>query len=492
MDAAAPTDRTSVPPRSDPPPVSPLASGQVTGQQALAVEPESGNGHGRIPNPPDRDTRSPAANDGTQSNAVPSLAINPEQGTAESVRLQAALATDEYEQNEQGNRAPAQSFAPLPVPPPVEETCRPAAPRQPPPPVPAGPPVSGSRDDSGGGGKRPRRRWGCIIGFALFAILIAVVIGGFVFLSNLMETVGVKRGGLTGAGQEKISEEVISGDDLGTDEKIAVIEVRGIITGGNSLENASSRRLSFELASARKDPDVVAIILDMDTPGGEVTASDELYQEVRKCRSAGKPVITCMRSLAASGGYFIASGSNWIVANRLTLTGSVGVIISTINYHSLFEKIGLQGEVYKSGAMKDMLNGGRERTDTEVAYVNHLVQQTFREFAAVVAEGRERYETADEVIASEFGDGRVLNGDDAFRLGLVDQLGYFEDAVAKARELSDAPMAKVVRYRRAFRLSEILLSMRADQTQGLRGLLHAEAREVKPGRLYFLLPTVLP
>jgi protease-4 len=238
--------------------------------------------------------------------------------------------------------------------------------------------------------------------------------------------------------------------------------------------------------------DVVAIILDMDTPGGEVTASDELHREVLRCRDAGKPVVTCMRAMGASGGYFIAAGSDWIVANRLTMTGSVGVIISTLNYKELFAKVGLDSEVYRSGDMKDMLNGARARRPDEMQYVQQLVNETFREFADVVAAGRERYETADDVINSSFGDGRILSGTHAAELGLVDQIGYFEDAVAKARELAGVFDAKVVRYRRALKLTDILFSMKAQKSLELRSVLPEEARSMKTGRMYFLAPTVAP
>jgi protease-4 len=230
----------------------------------------------------------------------------------------------------------------------------------------------------------------------------------------------------------------------------------------------------------------------MNTPGGEVTASDELHREVLRCRSAGKPVVTCMRSMGASGGYFIAAGSNWIVANRLTLTGSIGVIISTVNYNELFHKVGLESEVYRSGAMKDMLNGARVRRPDEAAYVQSLVNETFREFAAVVAAGRTRYPTAADVIGSPFGDGRVLSGTRALELGLIDQIGYFDDAVEKARKLSGTLGAKVVRYQRAIRFFDLLLSMKSPKRVDLGALLPAEMRALKPGRLYFLAPSATP
>lgn len=343
----------------------------------------------------------------------------------------------------------------------------------------------------------PRRRgWGrmgCIL-----AVVLCVVGGGavavFVLSGVLSSAAGSMMSGMISPdGPElRVLEEVISGGSLGTDRKIAVIDVKGIILSEDAFDMAGSRRIGYELAAARRDPQVVAIILDMDTPGGEVTASDEIYREVRLCTKANIPVVTCMHSVAASGGYYVAAGSDWIVANRLTITGSIGVIIGTLNYADLLTKIGVESEVYKSGQMKDMLRGSRKRTDMERAYVQGLVDETFREFATVVAQSRTRYDTAEDVVASEFGDGRILSGAEALRLGLVDQLGYFEDAVDKAKELSRTPLAKVVRYRRPLRFMDLLMGMRAETRAGLQSLLPAEVRAIRPGRLYFLMPDVLP
>lgn len=349
------------------------------------------------------------------------------------------------------------------------------------------PPEPPARKRGGG------RRLGCIVGvIALVAVLAIVVV---VALAGLFSgTTESLMAGMYGGDdpERRVIEEVISGARLDTDSKIAVIDVKGIIMSEGAFDMAGSRRIAYELAAARKDPHVVAVILDMDTPGGEVTASDEIHRQVRLCSKANIPVVTCMRSVGASGGYFIAAASDWIVANRLTITGSIGVIIGTTNYTGLFSKLGLEAEVYKSGPMKDMLRGSRERTDMERAYVQGLVDETFREFATVVANGRTRYDTAEDVMASEFGDGRILSGTEALRLGLVDQLGYFEDAVDKARELAKRPMVKVVRYRRPLRFSDLLFSMRAQRAAGLRSLLPAELAAIQPGRLYFLMPSALP
>ncbi len=289
--------------------------------------------------------------------------------------------------------------------------------------------------------------------------------------------------------EHQVVEELLNGAG-GATRKIAVVDVKGVIHSSSRFDGASSEAICEQLKRAGKDTAVVAIILDMNTPGGEVTASDEVYHAVRALRAQGKPVITCMRSVAASGGYLVAAGTDWIVANRLTLTGSVGVLMGTVNYAELFEKVGLKSKVFTSGQMKDMLNGGREWNQAELDYVQSLVEATFTEFVAIVAKGR-GFASAEEVRASEFADGRVLTGARAHELKLVDELGYFETAVEKARALSESPDAKVVRYRRGFRMADLLFSMEGRLPGGLTGLLPEEARCLKPGRLYYLMPTAV-
>jgi len=281
-------------------------------------------------------------------------------------------------------------------------------------------------------------------------------------------------------------------DDASGAKKIAVIDVKGVITQSGAFDQASAPRILEEIKTARENDDVVGVILDMNTPGGEVTASDEIHHALQRLRRKGKVVVTCMRSVGASGGYYVAAGTDYIIANRLTLTGSVGVIIGTINYADLFAKFGLQTETYKSGDLKDMLSGGRKRTDAEREYVQQLVDNTFMEFAAIVADGREAYETAEAVREAEFGDGRVLTGKQALQFGLVDELGFFEDAVSRARELTGVPNARIVRLRKSMGILDLLMSVESKSDGAVGSLLPTEWQCIQPGRLYYLMPTAAP
>src|SRR5439155_20059324 len=147
-----------------------------------------------------------------------------------------------------------------------------------------------------------------------------------------------------------------------------------------------------QLKVASRDKRVKSVILKVNSPGGEVLASDDINQAIAKFQQeTGKPVVASMGSLAASGGYYVSAPCRWIVANELTITGSIGVIMSTYNYRGLMDKIGLRPEVYKSGKFKDMLSGSKkeeEITQEETEMVQKLVDETFEKFKSVVAEGR--------------------------------------------------------------------------------------------------------
>src|ERR1039457_4473360 len=153
-------------------------------------------------------------------------------------------------------------------------------------------------------------------------------------------------------------------EDNGASSKIAVIEVAGIIVG-HSLDQSGYNMVDVikaQLKRAEEDDKVKAVILKVDSPGGEVLASDEISRAVAdfQTKAHGKPVVCSMGGLAASGGYYVSAPCRWIVANDLTITGSIGVILSTWNYRGLMDKVGLRPETFKSGKFKDMLSGSRE------------------------------------------------------------------------------------------------------------------------------------
>jgi protease-4 len=240
----------------------------------------------------------------------------------------------------------------------------------------------------------------------------------------------------------------------------------------------------------------------VDSPGGEVLASDDIARAIRKFEgSSKKPVIVSMGSLAASGGYYVSAPCSWIVANELTITGSIGVIMQGWNYRGLMDKVGVRPEVYKSGKFKDMLRGSKtpeEITPEERAMVQKLIDETYAKFKSVVADGRkaahDENDDAKPLVSNwaDYADGRVLSGKEAYDLGFVDQLGSYDDAIAKAKKLGDVEdTANVVVYRQRNELAELFGIFGKSETRAIKVDLGLDLPKLQAGRMYFLSPLFL-
>lgn len=294
-------------------------------------------------------------------------------------------------------------------------------------------------------------------------------------------------------------------EDNGARNKLAVVDLDGIIS--DRAADASGYNMvdviKAELDRAKADDRVKAVLLRVDSPGGEVLASDQIYRDlVRFQKESGKPVITSMGNLAASGGYYVSSASRWIVANDLTITGSIGVILHTWNYRGLMDKVGLVPEVYKSGKYKDMLSGERKPDQIppeERAMVQSLIDQTYDRFKQVVAEGRghAHKENKDEGKAlakdwKEYADGRVLSGTQAYNLGFVDEVGTFRDAVKEAKKLAGVRgEVNLVQYQQRRDLADLFRLFGKSRTPVIKVDLGMDIPKIEAGRLYYLCPTFL-
>jgi len=212
-----------------------------------------------------------------------------------------------------------------------------------------------------------------------------------------------------------------SGFSLG--DKIGIIEVFGVI--------ADSKQVIEQLHDFRDDDNVKALVLRIDSPGGGVGPSQEIFDEVKRVDDI-KPVVVSMGSVAASGGYYIAAAAREIVANPGTITGSIGVIMEFANVQELLDKIGLSSVVVKSGTYKDIGSPTRQMTDAERDILQNLIDDVHNQFVASVAEGR----NLDPATVSSFADGRIFSGRRAMELGLVDRMGNLETAVRRAAELA--------------------------------------------------------
>jgi len=328
------------------------------------------------------------------------------------------------------------------------------------------------------------KKSGCAIVILFLALCASIFVNGLLVLG-----LGAKSatGGLNVERPKKFDEQVVVEGDAKAG-KIVIIPLEGIISYGASGELGDSlvEDLKAALQQAADDPTVKAVVMSVDSPGGEVTASDAIYHAIKQF-TRRKPLVYYMTSIGASGAYYAACGASWVMCNDTTFTGSIGVIISTLNYKDLFGKVGLQSVVFKSGKFKDLLNGAREMTPEEQAYVQGLVMQTYGKFVGIVAKSRNLEESG---LRNGIADGRVLSGTDALQDKLVDQLGYVEDAYAKARELGGAPGAEVVRYKRTFSLAKLFQAF--SQSSEAKTQVHIDlldsVTQLKPGRVY-LLPT---
>ena len=206
-------------------------------------------------------------------------------------------------------------------------------------------------------------------------------------------------------------------------DKIGVIPIDGAIS--------QSIDITTELVSMKKDTGIKAIILRINSPGGSVGPTQEIYREIRKTIQT-KKIVASMGSVAASGGYYIAAGADKIVANPGTITGSIGVIMHFVRLEELLNKIGIGLEVLKSGEFKDIGSPNRELTEREKELLNALIADIQRQFEEGVAEGRNLPLEKVRQIA----DGRIFSGAQAKELGLVDVLGNFQDAVEIAKNLA--------------------------------------------------------
>jgi protease-4 len=275
----------------------------------------------------------------------------------------------------------------------------------------------------------------------------------------------------------------------GRGDRVALVYVEGAITGdaesGTYLfggSYVSSVELVDVLEKARKDDDIRAVILRVNSPGGSAAASHEIYEEVVKV-DAEKPVVISMGDMCASGGYFISSPARYVLANPSTLTGSIGVIWDSLEYSSLLERYGIRSVTLTAGEYKDIGSSTREMKENERAMLQKMLDQIHEQFINAVAEGRKM--EVEEV--RKLATGMIYTGENALELKLVDELGGLEAAKIKARELAGLPEdAEVVAYEKKRTVLDIfdMLSAKSIGYPGSsRGLEQPSALETLARRL---------
>lgn len=315
---------------------------------------------------------------------------------------------------------------------------------------------------------------------------LLVVLGVVVVLAGLwfaaLKLSGISGRAAAGAGGRTYEEEII--DEGPSQDKIVMINVVGEIFSDpqGTASGASDSNIIAQLNKAESDPDVKGIIVNLETPGGGVLASDAIYTKIRQIRR-DTPVVALMGEVAASGGYYIAAAANEIVAHPYTWTGSIGVIAQIPNFEQTAGKLGVRMTVIKSGALKDIGSPFRAMTEQERALFQTLIDEAYNGFVDIVAKGRNLTPERTRQLA----DGRIYSGRQARDLGLVDYLGSRDRAFSRAKTLGRSPGASLVMYRPSESLLQKLnpfasAKSPAQQISDTLGLTR------KPGAAYLWIP----
>lgn len=247
------------------------------------------------------------------------------------------------------------------------------------------------------------------------------------------------------------------------DVKVVRMLLSGIITRDGEAGVFHAGRdmiedLSLAIRAATHDEDVQAILLEVDSPGGGITPSDELYDALMRFKSSreGRKVVVYMRDLAASGGYYVALAGDWLVAQPTTVVGSIGVIMQSLNWKTLSDKIGVTDTTIKSGANKDLLNPFRETNAVQIALLQEMIDNMHTRFRGLV--GLHRGLSEDEL--KTLADGRVFTSAQALDYKLIDEIGYWDDAVASTARLLDVSDVKIVRYYKPYEIWDYLMEIK--------------------------------
>ncbi|MEW6407507.1 MAG: signal peptide peptidase SppA [Patescibacteria group bacterium] len=299
---------------------------------------------------------------------------------------------------------------------------------------------------------KKRKIWLWFLGcFGILIFLGSVTLNIFLFFAIFSKNVGTTIN--TPAKNEPKLQEIIVTGRKEAREKIAQIYIEGpILYQEDSWQSLTERNggadfIVKQIHQAKTDSKIKAIILNIKSPGGSITASDEIYQEIASARTTGKKVIAFLNETAASGGYYIALPTDKIIASPTTLTGSIGVIAQTFNIEELLARYGVKIETIKSGKYKDILSSYREMTPEERELLQNILDEYYKQFVNLTKKHRP---DIDLEKLEEITDGRVFTARQAKELKLIDELGYENDAINLAAKLSKIREKTVIKYKQPF------------------------------------------
>ncbi|MCF6154274.1 MAG: signal peptide peptidase SppA [Candidatus Brocadia sp.] len=298
--------------------------------------------------------------------------------------------------------------------------------------------------------------------FLCTLFLFMLFIGSLVLSKALITSTATKD-------KKQVFETVVGGSG---ESKIAIIPIKGILSN-ESAEGLFIEKPSIvevvkqQLEQATDDAHVKAILLEVDSPGGGITASDIIYNQITKFKAeTQKKVVVYMQDIAASGGYYISSAADAIVAHPTTITGSIGVIMPLINVAELINRYGIKDNSIASGNLKEIGSPLKQMTADEAAVLKGIIDEMYMQFVKVVSTGR----NLDIEEVKKIADGRIYTGKQALDKGLVDQLGYPEDAIALTKKLARLTEATIVRYEEHYGLADLfgLMSGKIFQNNTIR------------------------
>ncbi|HHV76254.1 MAG TPA: signal peptide peptidase SppA [Syntrophothermus lipocalidus] len=228
-----------------------------------------------------------------------------------------------------------------------------------------------------------------------------------------------------------------SASKVGAGGAIGVVRIEGVLSGASQGYGGATQteEIMEALREAGKRDDIKAVLIRIDSPGGSAVAAQEIAREIERLKKKGKPLVASMGDVAASGGYWVAASCDEIFANPATTTGSIGVITEQVNLEELFSRMGIETEVIKSGSYKDMGSITRKLSPEERKLLEELVDDVYQQFLLQVEKGRRGKMSPDEIRA--IADGRVMTGNKAKQIGLVDHLGNYYDALERTKELAN-------------------------------------------------------
>lgn len=314
-----------------------------------------------------------------------------------------------------------------------------------------------------------KRRWvavGIAVGLLVLSLVIAFIPG-----KELKETAtsnSLKGLNKVFYGSNELTEEVL--EEGTTSKKIVKLAVDGTIadTGESNIfskETYNHQNFLTQLKKIQEDKSIKGVLLEVNSPGGGVYESAEIAKELDKIKAKKIPIYTSFKNMAASGGYYISANSDKIFATEETTTGSIGVIISGLNISGLLDKLGVSDTTHKSGALKDMMSPNRKPTEEDEKVIQDFVMSSYERFVNIVAKGR-KMDVAD---VKKIADGRIYDGNQALKIGLIDELGYPEDALAalkKDKKLEDAEIVSYTNDLNSFASS--WLGVKVAEWQGLK------------------------